>query len=82
MTNNILRTKVREVIMQAFEMKENDALDNLDVDSVEAWDSLGHMMLMEKLELEFNLELSHSETVSMLSEDSIVEAILAKANSN
>lgn len=82
MANDALRAKVREVIMQTFGMKDNDVPDHFDVDSLEAWDSLGHMMLIEKLEAVFNVELNHSEAVRMLSEDSIVEVILTKVNLN
>jgi acyl carrier protein len=43
-----------------------------DTDSVEKWDSLGHLMLIESIEVAFAVTFDHAETLDMLSEDDVL----------
>lgn len=78
MSIDSLKNRVRAVILESFELSEADAPAKLDVDSVEQWDSLGHLALIEAIEVAFKVKLDHAEVVTMLGEDKIVAILAAK----
>ncbi len=72
MTNNLIRQKVRDCLAQAFEMKPEDLPPNADVENVPAWDSLGHMMLLEQLNIVYPDRFTQDVFQELLSEDELV----------
>ena len=42
--------KYKTAFKETFELKESDDIDNLEYQSIESWDSIGHMTLMSALE--------------------------------
>ena len=63
-----LRARLRTAMATAFET-DIDALPPLaDTDSVRAWDSLGHLMLIDTVEDAFGVTFAHAEMVELLSE--------------
>ena len=68
-----LTARVRAVIAETFEMDSGGLPAEPDVESIEKWDSLGHMQLIESLESAFSLEVSHADAVHLLSQSAIVD---------
>lgn len=67
-----LQARVRAVIAETFELAPEALPEAPDADSVEKWDSLGHMQLVEALEQAFGLEIEHADAVLLLSQGEIV----------
>ena len=67
-----LTTRVRQVIATTFEVDPAALPPEAHADSVEEWDSLGHMQLIEALEEAFGIELDHADAVNLLSQSDIV----------
>lgn len=78
MTNEQLHEAVRKLILETFSLSEADAPAKLDVDSVEQWDSLGHLALIEAIEAGFKVSLAHGDAVNMLGEEMIVQILAEK----
>lgn len=68
-----LTGRVRAVIAETFEMAPASLPAEPDVETIEKWDSLGHMQLIEALEAAFDLEVAHADAVNLLSQSAIVE---------
>ena len=68
-----LAARVRAVIAETFELEPASLPAEPDVESIEKWDSLGHMQLIEALEVAFGLEVAHADAVQLLSQSAIVE---------
>jgi acyl carrier protein len=52
----------KEVFMQSFDIKE-DALDALEYQGVETWDSVGHMVLIAALEEKFDIMIEMDDII-------------------
>ena len=64
--------RVRRVIAETFELEPSSLPAEPDVESIEQWDSLGHMQLVEALEAAFDIEVAHADSVNLLSQSAIV----------
>lgn len=58
--------KYKKVFSTTFEMK-NNVDENLEYNSIEAWDSIGHMNLISNLEEEFKISLETDDIVDFSS---------------
>ena len=65
--------RVRAVIAETFELDLRSLPDEPDVETIENWDSLGHIQLIEALEEAFGVEVAHADSVLLLSQSAIVE---------
>ena len=72
MNSDDLRNRVHTAILETFEIEPSSTQAEFSVETVEKWDSLGHLALMRKLEAEFSIEIDHADAVEMLSEAEIV----------
>ena len=72
MSDDALRAEVRAVLVEALALDADRMPAVLDVDHVESWDSLGHMMVIEALEARFGQAIGHGAALSLLSEDAIL----------
>lgn len=52
---------------EIFKIAESEIDENSSPDSLEKWDSLGHMKLVIALEEEFGVRFSHDDIVEMIS---------------
>ena len=77
MTNNEITKDIRQVIIQVMKLDNVLLPEHFDVESIETWDSLSHMELISELERHFGVTITHADSLSMLSEASIVEIIEA-----
>jgi len=64
-----MEDKVREIFSNVFEVSISE-VDNIEYQSVEAWDSIGHMMMISELESEFGISIDMDDVIviSKLSE--------------
>lgn len=65
--------RVRAVIAETFELDARSLPEEPDAESIEQWDSLGHMQLIEALEAAFGVDVAHADAVHLLSQAAIVE---------
>ena len=75
MGHDELRIRVRRLMAETFETSEAELPSPADTDNVAAWDSLGHLMLVETVEERFGVAFSQAETIAMLDEDSLVACL-------
>tara|TARA_Y100000741_G_C18076105_1_gene486669 strand:- start:173 stop:403 length:231 start_codon:yes stop_codon:yes gene_type:complete len=71
----MIEKKVKEIISKRFKIEIKDINSNLTFNSVDKWDSIGHINLMLDLEKYFNIELDESDTESMLDYERIVSTL-------
>jgi len=64
-----MEDKVKEIFSNVFEVEISE-VDNIEYQSVEAWDSIGHMMMISELETEFGISIDMDDVIiiSKLSE--------------
>ncbi len=77
-----IRSKVREVIVITFRLSPSQLMSSLSIDTVPAWDSLGHIELISSLSKEFSVHISHAEAIEMLSEEQVCEVIIRKSGAS
>ena len=59
--------KYKEAFKETFELKESDDIDNLKYQSIDSWDSIGHMTLMSALESAFSITLETDDIIDFSS---------------
>ncbi|WP_415890284.1 acyl carrier protein [Neptuniibacter sp. SY11_33] len=57
------RNKYDEIFIEVFEIEADQLNEKLEYQSIEAWDSVGHMSLMAALEDEFDIMLEMDDIV-------------------
>jgi len=57
------RQKYDNCFIEAFELESEVALDKLAYQSIEEWDSIGHMSLMAELEEAFDIEIKTEDLI-------------------
>jgi len=57
------KRKYDEIFIEVFEITEDQLNDKLEYQSIEAWDSVGHMALMAALEDEFDIMLEMDDII-------------------
>ena len=57
-----MEDKVREIFSNCFEVAIEE-VDAIEYQSVEAWDSIGHMMMISELESEFNISIDMDDVI-------------------
>jgi acyl carrier protein len=66
--------KYDEVFLDVFNIKE-DELDNLKYQSIDSWDSVGHMTLIVALETAFDIEMEMDDIIDFESYKKGIEII-------
>ena len=72
--------KIKKIISIVFEIELNKINDNSSPDNIENWDSLRHMMLIDALEDEFDIQFSDDEMTELLNYKLIKFTISDKIN--
>ena len=57
------KDKYDKIFMEVFEIAHNQLKKDLKYQSIEAWDSVGHMTLMAALEEEFDIQLEMDDII-------------------
>ena len=63
---------VRSIIQEVFRIGRKKP-KKYDVENIENWDSLGHMILLEKIEKKFNLSIKSKDIGKLQSEKEIIK---------
>ena len=75
MDNNL--KNYQEAFVEAFELEDKSDLENLKYQSIDEWDSIGHMSLMAELESSFGITIKTEDLIEFESYKQGVE-ILAR----
>lgn len=75
-----MRERVKRVMSDVFGVPAEEIPDDADAETLESWDSLGHMSLMLALEAEFNVSIPSETMLELLSVEEIT-AFLDRAGS-
>ena len=59
--------KYKTVFCESFSISETDLEGDLEYNSIEAWDSVGHMSMISKLEDEFKITMDINDIVDFSS---------------
>lgn len=59
--------KYKNAFCESFSINENDIDDNLEYNSINAWDSVGHMGLIANLEEAFNISFEIDDVIDFSS---------------
>lgn len=73
--NSDLRGTVRAAIIGVFKLDPAALPAELSADTVEKWDSLGHLNLVMTLEKNLSVRIPYERIPSMINEDAIVEVL-------
>lgn len=63
--------KLNRILVNNFEISDEEVLNDLGMDDISAWDSLTHMSLIVAIEDEFGIELTGDDIADMTSCDAI-----------
>lgn len=79
MSNKIkLSQTIRKIIEEKFRIKNVKKNKIYNSDTIEAWDSLGHMLLIEEIEKKFSISINQKEVGLLQSEKSLAEYLKSK----
>ena len=59
--------KYNEVFINCFGVSEDVLNDNLEYNTIEAWDSVGHMTLVAEIEAKFDIQFEMDEIIDFSS---------------
>ncbi|MFC2062315.1 acyl carrier protein [Elusimicrobiota bacterium] len=62
----MIEKKIKEIMSAVFNIHADEIHDGTSTDSVEKWDSLGHMNLMVAIEEEFDIEFLDEDIPNLL----------------
>jgi len=81
MNKTIIQNTLLKVFKQSFPNNSNEITLEDKPQDIDAWDSLGHMMLISNIEQEFNINFDFDEMLDLDSVISIVNVLFEKLNS-
>lgn len=73
-----VKEKVIGIIANTLEIGVSEINDNSSIGDFPAWDSLGHMNLLQNIQDEFDIELDPEEIIELEDVQDIVKAVEAK----
>ncbi|WP_298074933.1 acyl carrier protein [uncultured Bacteroides sp.] len=73
-----VKEKIIGIIADTLEIGVSEINDNSSIGDFPAWDSLGHMNLLQNIQDEFDIELDPEEIIELEDVRDIVKAVEAK----
>ena len=73
-----VKEKIIGIIADTLEVGASEINDNSSIGDFPAWDSLGHMNLLQNIQDEFDIELDSEEIIELEDVRDIVKAVEAK----
>lgn len=70
-----IKEKVFEIVAECLEKKVSDLTMDTDMDDVEEWDSMRNVMILSKLEEEFDIMIPEDDIFDLVTVGAIVEEI-------
>ena len=79
-----LKDKLRKLIIKQFKIKKPEFSKNLSADNIDKWDSLGHLLLISKIEKKFKIKFKSIDIPYILEEKTIYNKLskIIKNNDN
>ena len=68
--------RINKSIINALNIDKEQVNENMHIDNVVVWDSLGHLMLISEIESEFSIQLDISEISEIVDYASIKQIVL------
>jgi acyl carrier protein len=81
MDDQVASARLRATLSRAFGIPVAKLPRTIDTETITVWDSLIHLGLIDELEREYGVSISHAEAVSMLSEEEIARVLAEKLKS-
>jgi acyl carrier protein len=81
MDDRVTAARLRATLSRTFGIPIDKLPATIDTESVTVWDSLVHLSLIEEIEREFGISISHAEAITMLSESEIALMLARKLKS-
>lgn len=78
METTIIKEKIKNVLTTILEHDNFDMQDELTATDVDGWDSLSHMMILTKIEEEFNIKFKLRDLNKLKNMGSLVSVIQTK----
>lgn len=72
MKSTDIKKILKKEIIKIFRIKNKNIKKNLSSDNVENWDSLGHLLLIRKIEKKFNISFLPKDIPEILDEKKIL----------
>ena len=79
-TRDVLFSDLIELLSDLFDIGPGEVDLNTSPDTIEVWDSIGHMRLIASIEEKYDLTIPPEEQVEMLNVDLILELLVEKLN--
>ena len=73
--NPEIERRVKQIVSNVFSIEPHDITENASPETIEKWNSLGHMNLIVALEEEFKIQFSDLQIIEITSLSLIVYAI-------
>lgn len=73
-----VKEKIIEIIANTLDVRVSEINDSSSIGDFPAWDSLGHMNLLQNIQDEFDIELDPEEIIELEDVQDIVKAVEAK----
>ena len=70
---NNLSNEVRDLLIKHLKIDLKTIPSSIDTETIENWDSLAHLMIIEEISKKYNLDISTSDASNLLSEQEIIQ---------
>ncbi|MHA1983957.1 MAG: phosphopantetheine-binding protein [Candidatus Hodarchaeales archaeon] len=60
-----MTTKLFEILEKIFQLSSDDISDDISQETLEAWDSMTHLILVTELEETYNIQIAEEDILSM-----------------
>lgn len=80
MSTELLETRVYRIVSDLFHVPTESLTPASSAETIELWDSIGHLNLVLALEEEFGIRFSPEQVDSMLNVDSILQTLAGSSN--
>ncbi|MHA2102609.1 MAG: acyl carrier protein [Candidatus Hodarchaeales archaeon] len=60
-----MTSKLSEILEKIFQMPSENINDDISQDSLEAWDSMTHLILVTELEESYNIQIAEDDILAM-----------------
>ena len=67
--------KYEKAFIDSFELSDREILEELEYNSIEAWDSIGHMNLIGNIEDEFGILMEMDDIIDLSSYKKVMELL-------
>jgi len=69
-----MENELKKIFANVFEVGI-DEVENIEYQSVEAWDSIGHMMMISEVESEFNISIEMDDVIVISNLKECIEVV-------